>query len=214
MSSQRLLRLGGGALIVGSVLVIISDALALVIGSPQDSPPPPSAAIFGLLGAMFIVTGLPGILVRQAAKAGLFGLIGWIVFLWNVLSAVTFFTFATVFYPSFYPLLPKAIQEGPPPDSMLAFFITLTILGLVSGVLLGIATLRARVFSPAIGWLFIASGIATAAAFPLEGVTFTAISTVSDLLLMTALGWSGYLLIKTSEATAQEALSATQAARA
>ncbi|GHO56249.1 hypothetical protein [Ktedonobacter robiniae] len=210
MSGQNLLRLSGIALLVGSPVYIISDVLNIVFNSQASAPPPPLAAIFGLIGIMFLIIGMPGILVRQATKAGTLGLIGWIVFFCSALLGAGLFVGLAVFFQ----LIPQAAQDGAPPASFFALIITLAATQLVGGILLGIATIRARIFSSWIGWLLIVSSLVSAAAFPLEGIVNTVVTTGADLLLIAALGWSGYSLIQTSEVPAQEAVSATQTASA
>ncbi|GHO92323.1 hypothetical protein KSF_023710 [Reticulibacter mediterranei] len=101
-----------------------------------------------------------------------------------------------------------------PPAPFLALLITLLATQLVGGVLLGIATIRARIFQSWIGWLLIVSSVIAAASFPLEGIASTLVTAGSDLLLMAVLAWSGYHLTKTSEPPVQEALTATQTASA
>jgi hypothetical protein len=192
MSSQSLLRLSGIALLVGSVAYIIFDVLSIVFSSPGSDAPSPFAAIFGLIGIMLLIIGLPGILVKQAMKAGTLGLIGWVVFLCSALLGLGLLVNVTVFFP----LDSQAAPNGPPPAPVFALIITLLATQLVGGVLLGIATIRAHIFSSWVGWLLIASSLIAAATFPLEGIVNTLVTTGSDLLLMTALGWSGYLLTK------------------
>ncbi|MBE3558404.1 MAG: hypothetical protein IMW89_04170 [Ktedonobacteraceae bacterium] len=87
--------------------------------------------------------------------------------------------------------------------------LTLTALQLVGGVLLGIATIRAGIFAPWIGWLLIVSAVLSAAAFPLGEMLTTVLSGLSDLTLFIALGWSGYVLLQGERTPVQEAPSPT-----
>jgi hypothetical protein len=209
MSGQNLLRLSGIALLVGGPVYIIFDVLNIFTSQGSDAPSP-YAAIFGLLGSIFLIMGLPGFLVRQATKAGILGLIGWIVFLCGALLGTGLLLNAIVFFP----LEPQTAQSGLPPAPIFALILTLLATQLVGGVLLGIATIRARIFSSWVGWLLIISSVIAGASFPLDGMINTLVTTGSDLLLMTALAWSGYQLTRTSEPPAQEALAATQTASA
>ncbi|MBO0793398.1 MAG: hypothetical protein J2P36_20935, partial [Ktedonobacteraceae bacterium] len=111
---------------------------------------------------------------------------------------------ALIFLPAVGAQVPQGGQDVAPPASIFAFIIVATLVQLLGGLVLGIATLRARVFPVAIGWLLIASAVLAGLAFPLEGMANTIVSGVSDLLLALALSWSGYLLTKTARTAAQE----------
>jgi hypothetical protein len=210
MSSQNLLRLSGNALLAGSVLYIISDVLNIVFNSQSSDAPPPFVAILGLIATMLLIMGLPGFLVRQARKVGTLGLIGWIVFLCSAMLGIGLLANAAAFLPAMPAQNSQAAQDAAPPVSILAFILAMVVTQLVGGILLGIATIRAHVFSPWIGWLLIVSSVVSAAAFPLEGMVNTVVITLSDLLLFIALGWIGHNLTRTSQDTAQEALSSTR----
>jgi hypothetical protein len=130
MSSQNLLRLSGIALLAGGPVYIIFDVLNIFTSQGSDAPPP-YAAIFGLIGSMLLIMGMPGFLVRQATKVGILGLIGWIVFLCSALLGTGLLLNATVFFP----LDPQMAQNGPPPAPFFALLLTMIGTQLVGGVL-------------------------------------------------------------------------------
>jgi hypothetical protein len=197
MSSHHLLRFSGMALLIGSVAYILFDVLTIALSSPGSDAPPPYAAIIGLIGLVILIMGMPGILVPQVTKVGTLGLIGWIVFFCSALLGLGLLVNATVFLP----LDAQPAPNGPPPAPVFALIITVVATQFIGGVLLGIATIRARIFPSWIGWLLIASSLISAASFPLEGMASTLVTTGSDLLLMAALGWIGYQLAKASSSS-------------
>ena len=162
MSSTTLYRLSGIALLTGAVLSAIGYFLSVFVpGNNLQSLISPLSLIFSLvtiLGSMLVLLGLPGMYIRQAGRAGILGLLGFLL-----LSYVTLFQGIMIPFTSvtFIPLL-AAHQVAPqlmttPPPTWTPFSIV-SMVGQVLGILLlAIATLRARVFPRWIGWLMIAT---------------------------------------------------------
>jgi len=114
-----------------------------------------------MFGTWFLVLlGLPGLYAYQAHKTGLLGLIGFIA---SVFTTVTVM-FIVLFEASPAVLLAQnpAMQEAIVPGGPLShggelIGGVLAMLGLLAYPLFGLATLRARVFPRAVGWLQIAA---------------------------------------------------------
>jgi len=163
MSSSTSYRLSGIALIVGSVLsVIYYVSQAFINGNDLTQLAGPLSvygSLIGFIGSLLVLLGLPGMYVRQAQRAGILGLLGflfvsYIIVLQGVIVPFTSVTIVPtlVNHPATRSLLndQSAFSFGP-------FFLVSTVAQTVGILLLAIATLRAKVFPRWIGWLFIAT---------------------------------------------------------
>jgi hypothetical protein len=147
-----------------------------------------------LIGSMFVLLGLPGVYARQAGRAGILGLLGfllvWYVFLFE--GVMTPFANVTI--------IPGLITHQvtlsfalSPTSTWIPFFTT-SLIGQTLGVLLlAIATLRARVFPRWIGWLLVATLVLGGAGF----VPFfpPALSNLSAIVASVAMAGFGYVLL-------------------
>lgn len=161
MSSARLLRLSGLALVLALPFQIIGFALH----PPSEAVPDVLKATYGpahlvlLVSWVLILLGLPGLYARQAERAGKLGLIGFILTM-----LVTVYHFYLLLYEAFAtPLLAKEPAtrelvglEGPLAHGVATVAMIFTPLVLV-WPLFGVATLRARVLPRGAAWLQIAS---------------------------------------------------------
>jgi hypothetical protein len=136
MSSQLLYRLSGLALIIGSIFYAVSSPFLDPLHLPADA--------VGLAGSYLIVLGLPGLYIRQADKAGILGLIGFVCLFVSLieLSVVEYTYVVTV---------PITALQLPPP---LPFNVPFPIFLLLGMVVFGIATIRAGVLSRVVGIAF------------------------------------------------------------
>jgi hypothetical protein len=198
MSSTTSYRLSGIALIIGSVLSAIGLILsAFDSGNDLQSLISPLSMIFSLFtifGSLLVLLGLPGMYIRQAGRAGILGLLGFL-FVWYVtLFQGVMISFTNV---TFIPLLaahlvPPSVVTTPP-STWTPFFIV-SLVGQVLGILLlGIATLRARVFPRWIGWLLIATlvlGVVSHVPFFPE-----ALQSLSAIIASVAIAGFGYSLL-------------------
>jgi hypothetical protein len=199
MSSTTSYRLSGIALIIGAVLSAIGLILsAFDSGTDLQSLISPLTMIFSLFtifGSLLVLLGLPGMYTRQAERAGILGLLGFL-FVWYVtLFQGVMISFTNV---TFIPLLAAhqvapSVVVGTPPSTWTPFFIV-SLVGQVFGILLlGIATLRARVFPRWIGWLLIATvvlGVVSHAPFIPE-----ALQSLSAIIASVAIAGFGYSLL-------------------
>ncbi|MBA2285877.1 MAG: hypothetical protein H0W02_10360 [Ktedonobacteraceae bacterium] len=86
MSSRTLYRLSGGTLIAGSLLILISSIMEAILYPGHNvtqeqymSLPWFLITLMFLIGSLLFVIGLPGMYLRQAGRAGVLGLIGFLL---------------------------------------------------------------------------------------------------------------------------------------
>src|SRR5260370_10363479 len=121
MSSITLYRLRGIALFTGAVLSAIGYFLSVFVpGNDLQSLISPLSLIFSLvtiLGSMLVLLGLPGMYVRQARRAGILGLLGFLLVSYVTLFQGIMIPFTSV---TFIPLLaahqvaPQLMATPPP----------------------------------------------------------------------------------------------------
>lgn len=155
MSSVTLYRASGLALLLGAVLVIIGLPLSFVF--PPDSPL--ALAMIGVWtgGVVLVQVGLPGIIARQASRAGWLGFVGFLLLFSGGFLLTSFFAVLdlTVFpYLDVHAPL-ASFQFFTANAGVTVYLAVVSALFGVGGVLLGIATMRARVFPRWAGLLLI-----------------------------------------------------------
>lgn len=215
MSTRTLYRWSGGTLIVSSLLLIIGSVLGAILfpghSSTQEqvlSFPWLLTILLTLIGSLLFLLGLPGIYLRQAGRAGVLGLVGFVLLFFDILLQGTIFSAlqATVL-----PLLarkaPQLLGGNSLPVGVFLFFLLLPgLMQIVGPILLGIATMRARVFPRWTGMLFLASGIAFLLTIPpLPSPLSDFIEVGSFAALAIACMWCGYLLVASRERADVEA---------
>jgi hypothetical protein len=169
MTSQTLYRLSGGVLMVGALVTIVGFLLHPSSNTPANylSPIWLPANLLILVGALLAALGLPGMYARQAERAGKLGLIGFTLTFFIVLL----FTVASEAIETFmFPALAaheatRSLLIGPLPAPYSRFILVALLLELVGPLLLGIATLRAKVFPNWTGWALIATPVLALAGF-------------------------------------------------
>src|SRR5258708_10694657 len=85
MSSGTLYRSSGVALLVGALLASIGNVLSGVLFPGMNDPNQYVSALWlpvmllGFVGSFLLVVGLPGMVARQATRAGWLGLVGFVL---------------------------------------------------------------------------------------------------------------------------------------
>ncbi len=123
------------------------------------------AAIVVLLGGLLVMASLPAIYLRQRAESGVLGFAGMVaVFVAAMTLLVGFPLIQVLIYPwiATMSVSNKVLNDGP--ASFNVFFAVASGIVDLGGVLFGVATIRARIFSRQLGIGFIAL---TAASFVL-----------------------------------------------
>ncbi len=214
MSSARLYRLSGFALLASGVLSVIGYGLSTFLSDNSaaslTSAPYFASSLLTFLGAAFSILGLPGLIARQAGQAGILGMIGGVA----VLLVQMIFGIGNGFVD--VTVLPSLVANpstrdfalaGPPP-AMNIFFMVGVASGVIGALTLGIATLRARVFPRWIGILFLLTVLAEVPTF-LE-VPF--MSNLAPLMSSVALLGAGVVLMSPKHTPAVESARAATAA--
>lgn len=204
MSTVMLYRASGLALLLGALLVIIGLPLSIVLSIVFPPDNPMALAMVGLWtsGTVLAQLGLPAIVARQAKQSGWLGLVGFILmFSGGFLIASFFAVLDLTIFPWLdvhAPLL--SFQFFTTNSAVNVYAAVASALFGIGGVLLGIATMRARVFPRWAGVLLIV-GVVSVGGFVNP---FLSSAFVFGLL---GLGGIGYALLTTKgEAVHQPAL--------
>jgi hypothetical protein len=209
MSSRTLYRLSGIVLLVGSLIGVIGSILdtVLIPGNSESAqqvlstPFTIDASLF-LAWALLLTMGLPGLYLRQATRAGVLGFAGFVLLsLGLLLGGVAFATVQVTIYPYLAQSAPKLLPtNGTGPDvGFLLWILGPVLLLAIGNILLGIATMRARVFARWAGILLIVAGVL----FLLSFAPIPFISLASNVVFFVALAWCGYLLMRREQETAE-----------
>jgi hypothetical protein len=167
MSQTALYRLSAWMLFVGAVLVTAGNLLGPqggvreAVASGMYYP----AAVVVLLGGLLVMAGLPAIYLRQRAESGVLGFVAMMaVFTAGMLLIVGFALIQALIFPwiATMNVSNKVLNDGP--VSFTIFFAVVSAIVSLGGVLFGVATIRARIFSHRLG---IGCIVFTAASFVL-----------------------------------------------
>ena len=214
MSSTTLYRASGLALLLGALLFIIGNVLSTVLfsgnstASQLSSAPFVTVSILSFIGSALLLLGLPGVVVRQTVRAGWLGLIGFVLIAFGGLLFTGFSVVSFLILPWLAVNAPNLAAGNGPPASF-AYFLVAGVLLAVGGVLLGIATMRARVFPMWAGLLIIVGSVLNLVDFPLNGAISSIVSVVSTVLFALGLGWLGYMLLSTRSVEAAQSVPAS-----
>ena len=211
MSSATLYRLSGIVLLIGGLLSLVSSA-AHDIQFPGLSPTPQQVlsppwileTSLLLVGVLLISIGFPGFYLRQAESAGKLGFAGFVM-LWIavLLGGVSFIALQITVFPWFAQEDSKLLTGGPPIVAALLFLFVPVLFFIVGSILLGISTLRAKVFGRGPGVALLALGIVNILSFPVPhgSAIGNIIGTLGDIILALAFAWGGFALVAQREAT-------------
>ena len=181
MAASNLLRWAGLAALVGSVLIVLAEIvgfLGRVYGGTSSRGLFIFVASLFVLGLALVLLGLVGLYASQAQATGALGLIGFLLaFLGTTMAAGFYWAYVFVV---------------PPFELTSAGLILSTSLWAVGWLILGAATLRGRVYPrPATIVIMIGAAIS---AIPIPS---------TEVVLMIAIAWLGYLLFKRRGSAAQ-----------
>ena len=210
MSSRSLYRLSGGTLIVGSLLIFLNSILGAILFPGHSSThaqvlsaPWLLVTLLVLVGSLLFVIGLPSMYLRQAGRAGVLGLIGFILlFLAILLQGAAFSSVQIVILPFLAQKAPQ-LMAGLPVSAFLLLLIS-GLMQMIGAILLGIATMRASVFPRWAGILLLASGILLVLTIPpLPSLLSNIIEVASFITLAVAFISCGYTLMVRGHETAE-----------
>ena len=211
MRTSTLLRLSGLALVVGGLLFAVGVILVPPGYSEYGSTQLVHGGLLKLIGVLLLLLGLPGMYARQSAEAGRLGFAGFImVFLGlGILEVSTgpLFTFMVPVlaqHPETQFLVgPQGHLETQLGPLFLAYFapgLLSTNLGLL---LLGIATLRARVF-PSLAAVLLIAYLPLTIIISVVGAPLVLMGIVVAATAMLGLIWCGLVLWSERSAAAEQ----------
>jgi hypothetical protein len=202
MSSSNLYRMGGFALILGTLLMSVSSWFRFTGQDLATGVQPFFATSWFItfVGALFVLLGLPAMYVYQSHKAGKLGLIGFVmtflgIAILEVGSAVLDGFVRPWLAANPVPSIQLLAQPGNLEAQMGAGFSTAFLvgfLGLNLGLIIyGIAMLRARVFPR---WAAVMMIIGVPALFLLGSIPL--VGAKPEVLIFSGLAWCGLVLIR------------------
>lgn len=153
-------RLNGRFLLAGAIGAILASLLIFLLPGPDGIGGPgsiPTNVVF-ILSGLFLLVGLPALYRTQSKQVGILGLVGvaflWVatIFLLLVLSGVQILDLTI---PG---SIPHPGGDGPPPLAIIPMILGV-MLTLIGGVIVGITTIRAHVFTAAIGLIILVSPV-------------------------------------------------------
>lgn len=203
MSSRTLYRLSGISLLIGSLLLIIGDIPGFFIGNDQASTIFTISSLARLIGAMLIASGLPCMYARFAERSGVLGLVGFTCTFFFILVGMATEAILTFIFP--FLAAHGLLSGGPPPLGLLIFFSVGDLLGLLGGILLGIAVLRAAVLPRWAGAFLIVGGIL----FSIGSVLRLPIAEVGLMLFAVGLAWFAVGMLSKPQAAVEAPLPPT-----
>lgn len=213
MSSSMLYRLSGGTLLVGGLLLLGSTLLSAFLYPGEPTPQQvlssfwPLMAFLFLAGTLLISLGLPGLYLRQTEHAGRLGFASFaLLWLGMLLGGVGFGLVQVTLFPSLAQSAPKLLGAGAPVAAFLFLVAIPALLLAVGSILLGIASMRARIFPRWAGMLLLVTGIMMLVNIPLSSLAGDLIRLIWNVTFSLAFGWFGYALV----AQGKESAAATE----
>jgi hypothetical protein len=201
MSSSTLFRLSGAALIVGVVLATVGFTLWRIFGSSFEEFGAfrISTDLLLLAGALVLLIGLPGMYARQADQAGRLGLLSFVMVFLGLAAHEVSTAPLTIFVPPLLASRPETQPLVAQPDTLeselgtvwIAYYATFLLIYYLGIVVLGIATLRARVFRRWAAVLLIAGPLVSF----LGGAFVPVAQDVGLAAIVVGWVWCGYALL-------------------
>jgi hypothetical protein len=226
VSPATLYRWSGISLIVGGIIGVIGTIQSAIFFPGHDLTPQQVlatpftiAAILFLVWTLLLVLGMPGFYLRQASTARKLGFAGFLLFwMGMLLGGVAFASTQATMWPYLAQNAPKLLPSGGagPDTGFLLWILVPTLLFAIGAILLGVGTMRARVFPRWTGVLLIISGVLFLLALPgLPSPIGDIIDLGSNGAFCIAFAYCGYLLMTGGKerVAAPYAAAETQASR-
>jgi hypothetical protein len=181
------------ALVVSIIGAIAFPATGIVVSANE-----PQAVLWvplwsiSFIATVLLVLGLPGLYLYQAGRTRFTGFLGFLLTLLSSLLTLTITFFYIVVLPLLAEKSPGTLKDTLTP-TMAVFALGGGMLLCVGFILLGIATIRAKVFPSMAGIFLCIGGLLSPATI---GVTplVTLIGVLSTCLVSLGLGWIGYII--------------------
>lgn len=219
-SSSMFSRLSGLALLTAGLAGLVEAVLSGVLyPGHQATPQQMTTVLWTLLqylylaGWTFLALGLPGIYRRQSARAGRWGVAGFIVALVGTLVGGVLLGLLLVIPTPQQAQSDTAAASQPSPGAFI-LFVTIPVLLMASGaILLGIASLRARVFPVGAAILLLSAGIVGLVSLITPSPIDDIFDPLWNAIFFLAFGWFGAALLTKSTDDARTPERATSIAQ-
>jgi hypothetical protein len=196
LSPTSLIRASGLATIVGGALF----ALFPLLHPEHDAAGYTSATwvpahMSPNVGAILVLFGLVGLLARQLERAGLFGVIAFVVAFIGT-AAFVMGAMIEAFIIPYMGLQTPEIVDGPPPPGVGEAFMVIMSLFAIGHALLGVVTYRAGVLPRSVGALMVVGALAFEVLQQLGGIVLSldALWVGGPVLFGAGMAWLGYAL--------------------
>ena len=205
MSPAKLVRWSGLAVLVSGILritrgvldfIFIPEGMALSTQATTDMWR--DLALLTVVIFMLLVPGLIGLYVHQSSKAGVLGLVAFLVALVGTMMAFATFWSGYLYVPELAQSAPSLLDNGSPRLMLLGFLIPF-LLFYVGWLLFGLVSVLARVFPRWAGALLI---LGVPLIF-LQGLVHLPLA--GDVVFATGLVWMGYALWSEKRETVAQA---------
>jgi hypothetical protein len=188
-------RLKGQMLLVGAIGAILASLLIVVLPGPQGLTGPGSIPtnLVAFLSGVLLLAGLPALYRTQANQIGIVGFVGVVLLEIAIVLTSLVLTGIQVLDVAVPGAIPHVDGDGPPPLAIIPAILG-AILILIGGAIVGIMTIRARVFAAGTGWLITISSVLVLLTAPLDGVLGVILTNSALVLLYAGLAWAGATL--------------------
>ncbi len=217
MSSHTSYRLSGVVLLIGGILTAVGYSLPPYLSDTDPraltSPWILISSLITLFGSLLVLLGLPGIYTRQAGRAGILGLLGFLSAWYIILLSGVLQSFISVtIVPELAANPATRLLAATPPPAFGPFFLIAMLAQIVGIPVLAIATLRARVFPRWPAWLLLVTLVAGLANFLPFYPPF--LQNLAPVIGNLAFAGFGYALLSPQRGEAVQSVSAGTAAEA
>lgn len=208
MSTRTLFQLAGWSLLVGGVLATIGT----LVGSFNQDPANPLSSVSSLItlvGIILLLLGVPALYARLSHAIGWLGLVGFVLFyISGLLAGIGGPLMGLIVFPVLAQVAPSFVN-GPPPASIMNFFLVANIFNVVGGVLFGGAIVMARVIERNAAILLLIGAIVS---FVGNFVDVAHLGDLGTALFLVALAWMGVTLMthREVEPTRDEMMTQTE----
>jgi hypothetical protein len=205
VTSARLYRLSGFALVIGMILSAVSS-IGSGLAFPDTTNPAAATnplsvllSLLGVIGTIVALLGLPGMYARAAREGGLVWLVGVVLIaITGILFGVFLGLMGALVFPVLAAQAPDLFREGPPP-SFFGLFIVGTLANVVGAFLMAIPMITKRIYPRWCGYMLIAAAVLGVVSFITNGpgpssLIGQILNVVSPLPLFLVLGWAGFEL--------------------
>lgn len=219
-SSTTYYRLSGLALVVAAPIGVVEAVASGVLypghqatAQQMASVPWTVLAWLYLAGYLLLALGLPGVHRRQAARSRGWGTAGFVLTLLGVIIGGVLLGLLNVL-PSQEPAQTGTTAASQPPMVLFLVFVTIPVLLVAVGIiLLGITSLRARVFPQGAAILLLVAGGIALVSFVVPSAIENVFDPLWNAIFFVAFGWFGAALLAKSTDDARTPERATPVAQ-